>query len=76
MAQIDSDGHAGAPNRVALDGESECRYWSRRFGVRPKVLKRAVREVGNNAEDVEKFLQHFGKMDPDGASHWRASSGL
>ena len=32
-------------------------YWSRHFGVRPKDLKRAVREVGNRVEDVEKHFE-------------------
>jgi hypothetical protein len=43
--------------RIDVHEQWECRYWSRRFGVRPKDLKRAVREVGNRAEDVEKHFE-------------------
>ncbi len=42
---------------VTLTEEWEVRYWSSRFGVRPRVLKRAVREVGNNAEDVRRYIR-------------------
>lgn len=38
--------------------EWKCRYWSKKFGVRSKELKRAVRQVGDKAEAVERFLQN------------------
>jgi hypothetical protein len=60
---------------VVVTDEAECRYWCRRFGVRPKELKRAVRRVGNEPAEVEKYFGP-GKMGPNDASHWRATSGL
>jgi hypothetical protein len=66
-----------SPSRgtVVVTDEVECRYWCRRFGVRPKELKRAVRRVGNNPAEVEKYFGP-GKTGPNDASHWRAMSGL
>ncbi len=47
-----------APDDAAIDvtKESDCRYWSRRFGVRPKELKAAIREIGSNLRDVERYF--------------------
>jgi len=42
---------------ITLTEEWEVRYWSDRLGVRPRDLKRAVREVGNNAEDVKRYIR-------------------
>lgn len=42
--------------RIDISQEQECRYWSRKLGVRPKELKRAVRAVGDRVEDVEQRL--------------------
>jgi hypothetical protein len=42
---------------VTLTEEWEVRYWSNRLGIRPRDLKRAVREVGNNAEDVKRYIR-------------------
>lgn len=60
---------------VVLTDEARCRYWCRRYGVRPKALKRAVRAVGPDPADVEAYLGP-GKTGPNDASHWRAMSGL
>ncbi len=60
---------------VVVTDEAECRYWCRRFAVRPKDLKRAVRAVGNNPSDVESYFGP-GKTGPNDAAHWRATSGL
>ena len=60
---------------VVVTDEVECRYWCQHFGVRPKDLKRAVRSVGNNPAEVTKYFGP-GKMGPNDASHWRATSGL
>lgn len=60
---------------VVVTDEAQCRYWCRRFGVRPKALKRAVRAVGTHPADVEEYLGP-GKTGPNDASHWRAMSGL
>lgn len=42
---------------ITLTEEWEVRYWSDRLGVRPRDLKRAVRAVGNNAEDVKRYIR-------------------
>jgi hypothetical protein len=42
---------------ITLTEEWEVRYWCDRFGVRPRDLKRAVRAVGNNAEDVKRYIR-------------------
>lgn len=42
---------------VTLREQWEVMYWSNRFGVRPRDLKRAVRQVGNNAEDVKRYIR-------------------
>jgi hypothetical protein len=49
------------PERTRIDvrSEAECRYWCREFGVRPKALKAAVRQVGDRPEDVRRQLQHL-----------------
>jgi hypothetical protein len=41
---------------VYVGQESECRWWSDRFGVAPEVLRDAVRQVGPMVKDVER---HF-----------------
>jgi len=71
---LETQGVAECP-RIDPWQEIECRYWCRQFGVRPKDLKRAVRAVGNRADDVEEYLGP-GKTGPNDASHWRAMSGL
>jgi hypothetical protein len=44
-------------SRINIREESECRCWSRKLGVRPKELKRAVREVGDRSDDVERYFE-------------------
>ena len=43
-------------DRISLSEDYELQDWSKKFDVTPEKLKRAVKEVGNNAKDVEKFL--------------------
>ena len=52
-------------DRVEVHDETECRYWCREFGVRPKALKRAVRKVGNRPEDVRHELQGLANVQVD-----------
>jgi hypothetical protein len=73
MADI-TEATAG-PASVVVTEDAQCRYWCRRFGVRPKALKRAVRAVGTDPADVENYLGP-GKTGPNDASHWRSMSGL
>ncbi len=60
MADILTERGPRDRDRIDVHEEWECRDWSRKFGVRPKELKRAVRQVGNRAADVE---HHFAARD-------------
>ena len=48
---------AGDRQRINVDQDYELRNWSQKFGVSPDDLRRAVREVGPMADDVEKHLR-------------------
>lgn len=41
---------------VYVGQESQCRWWSERFGVSPEALRAAVRQVGPMVKDVERHL--------------------
>jgi hypothetical protein len=43
--------------RINLGEDYEVRDWSRKFGVSPEELKRAVEAVGNDAAAVEAHLK-------------------
>lgn len=73
----DDRADTAGPERIHLEEDAQCRYWSEKLGVPPGELERAVRHVGNRVDDVKRFLEQGpGEMGPDGASHWRAISGL
>jgi hypothetical protein len=42
---------------ISLDEDYEVRDWSKKFGVTPDELKKAVAAVGNEAVKVEAFLK-------------------
>ena len=42
--------------RIDVNREQECRYWSEKLGVSPERLRRAVKEVGPRVEDVREYL--------------------
>ena len=44
-------------SRINVNERYELDYWSNKFGVTPKDLKRAVEKVGVNAKDVERELK-------------------
>ncbi len=45
------------PDDKRKPGEDyELRDWSKKFGVSPEQLKKAVSAVGNNADNVKKHL--------------------
>ena len=48
---------------VYVGQESDCRWWSDRFGVSPEALRAAVRQVGPMVKDIERHLAH--KMRPE-----------
>ena len=43
-------------DRVSTTEEHEIRYWSKRLGASAEQIQEAVREVGNSADDVKKYL--------------------
>jgi len=55
----DNKKNIGEPDRSRINtGESyEMDYWKNKFGVSPQQLTDAVKAVGNNAKDVEKYLK-------------------
>jgi hypothetical protein len=46
-----------AGKRIDLSQESECRFWSDKFGVSADRLRKIVRKVGPMVKDVEKHLR-------------------
>jgi hypothetical protein len=56
----DDLGNRGSPDRdrINVNEDYELRNWSKKFGVSPEELKRAVAQVGDRADAVR---QHLGK---------------
>lgn len=44
--------------RISLAQDYELRDWAKKFGVEPEELKAAVNAVGDQAADVEAYLQN------------------
>lgn len=44
-------------DRISLSEDYEINDWSKKFGVSAEELKRAVKEVGSMAKDVEAYLR-------------------
>lgn len=42
--------------RIAVTEDYELRDWAKKFGVTPEELKRAVEAVGDQADEVQRFL--------------------
>lgn len=42
---------------ISLTEEYEVRDWAKKFGVTQAALRKAVRKVGNKADDVERELK-------------------
>ena len=55
----DSKKNVGRPDRdrISLSEEYEVQDWSKKFGVTTEELKKAVKQVGSNAKDVEAYLK-------------------
>ncbi len=55
----DNKKNIGKPDRdrISLSEDYEVQHWSKKFGVSTGELKKAVKEVGSNAKDVEAYLQ-------------------
>ncbi len=46
-----------ASDLVSLEERWERGYWTRRFAVTEEELREAIAAVGNDAEDVRKYLR-------------------
>jgi hypothetical protein len=55
---MDDKNQRGGQDRTRIDTSEdyELQYWSEKFQVSRDELKRAVEEVGSQAEEVERFL--------------------
>jgi Protein of unknown function (DUF3606) len=42
---------------ISLNQQHELTYWTQRLGVTGEELRRAVAAVGNQADDVERYLK-------------------
>jgi hypothetical protein len=60
VSMADDLGKRGSPDRdrININEDYELRDWSKKFGVSPEELKRAVAQVGDRADAVR---QHLGK---------------
>jgi hypothetical protein len=56
----DSKKNVGRPDRdrISLSDDYEVRDWSKKFGISPEELKKAVKQVGSNAKDVEAYFKN------------------
>ncbi len=55
----DNKKNIGKPDRdrISLSEDYEVQHWSKKFGVSSEELKKAVKQVGSNATDVETYFQ-------------------
>lgn len=44
-------------DRISLSEDYEVQGWSKKFGISPEELKKAVKQAGSNAKDVEAYLK-------------------
>lgn len=56
---MDNKAKVGNPDRqrVNVNEDYEVQYWSKKFGASADELKKAVKAVGTQAKDVEKYLK-------------------
>lgn len=56
---MDNKKHTGSPDRdrINVNEDYELQDWSRKFGITPDELKKAVKAVGTSAKEVEKYLK-------------------
>lgn len=55
---MDNKQKVGSPDRdrININEEYEVSYWSKKLGVKPQDLKRAVERAGTNVKDVQTYL--------------------
>ncbi len=59
FTMADNKQKTGKPDRdrISLSEDYEVQDWAKKFNVTPAELRKAVKEVGNNAKDVEQFFK-------------------
>jgi hypothetical protein len=57
MSDDKSNSQGQDRQRINVNQDYELRDWSKKFGVTPEELKRAVAKVGDRASDVERELK-------------------
>ncbi len=50
-------------SRIDVNEERECRYWAERLGVYPGELRAAVGAVGNDLDDLWRYIDEL-KHEP------------
>ena len=55
----DNKNKPGNPDksRININEKYELNDWSKKFGISPEELKKAVKKAGTEAADVEAFLK-------------------
>ena len=55
----DNKKNIGSPDRdrISLSEDYEVQDWSKKFGVTPEELRKAVKQVGSSPKDVEAYLK-------------------
>jgi hypothetical protein len=49
--------------RINVNQDYELRNWALKFGVSPEALRKAVQEVGDSADNVERHLKAQARRD-------------
>ncbi len=49
-------------SKININQDWEVYYWCKKFGVDPKILKKAVHAVGPMVSDVVKWFKQRGHM--------------
>ena len=56
MSRTIEPAHDRKSSRIDVNEESECRFWAERLGVYPVELKEAVVAVGNDVDDLWRYI--------------------
>ena len=56
MSHHQQNGGSRGRSRIDVSKEQECRYWAERLGVYPGELKQAVVAVGDDLDDLWRYI--------------------
>ena len=57
-------------SRISLSQSHEVKYWCERLGCTEDELEEAVKNVGDSADDVEKYLAKKRRREANRSSGW------